>query len=152
MTYKDKASYDSKPPCLPVATSLGRRPIECLIFIGYFPQKSPIISCSFAKNDPQLKASYGSSPPCRPVATSLGRRPVGCLIFIGYFPQKSPIISGSFAKNNLQLEASYGSLPPCTLVGISLGGRYAISRLYIVRLHDYEIHYKMIMSCDVTCL
>jgi len=47
-----------------------QRPIGCLIFIGHFPQKSPIISGSSAKNDMQLNTSYGSSPPCRAFSIS----------------------------------------------------------------------------------
>jgi len=41
-----------------------RRPIGCLIYVGHFPQKSPVMTCSFAKIDLQLEASNGSSPPC----------------------------------------------------------------------------------------
>jgi len=40
------------------------RPIAYVSFIDHFPQKSPMISGSFAKNDLQPKASYGSLPPC----------------------------------------------------------------------------------------
>jgi len=39
-------------------------PTGCLVFIGHFPQKTPIIGGSLAQRDLQLKAAYASSPPC----------------------------------------------------------------------------------------
>ena len=50
-----------------------RRPIGCFICIGHFPQKSPMMSCSFVKNDLQLQASHGCSPPCTYTHTRIQR-------------------------------------------------------------------------------
>jgi len=59
-----KQSVSDRIFCVNSLHTGWRRPIECLIFIGHFSQKSPIISDSFPKNNLQLKASNGSSPPC----------------------------------------------------------------------------------------
>ena len=77
-----------------------RRRIGCLIFIGHFPQQSPVISGSFVFLwSEYVKSLYMSS---RDGAKTCGfffkkrRRRIGCLIFIGHFPQQSPVLSASF--------------------------------------------------------
>jgi len=56
----------SHVPTLPTIGSTGwRTPKRCLVFVGRFPQNSPVISGSFAERDPQLKAFYTSSPSSR---------------------------------------------------------------------------------------
>jgi len=100
----------------------------CLIFTGLFPQKSPVISGSFA-HATHVNESYLR------VARTGWCRVTGCLIFTGLFLQKSPMISGSFAENDLQLKASYASSPPCTMT---------------LKLSAYVEKWDMTHICDMT--
>jgi len=65
--------------CVYVSTCVNAYSI-CVCDISHFPQKSPIISGSFAKRDLELKASY-ASPPCTYVSLICTgwRRCIGCL-------------------------------------------------------------------------
>ena len=70
MTFDHKASSDSECACrtgwrsATCTHSTWRSDRGCLMFIGHFLQKSPVISDSFAENVLPLKTSDGSSPPC----------------------------------------------------------------------------------------
>jgi len=78
-----------------------RRVIGWLICISHFPQKSPLISDSVAKNDLQLKASYGSSPPCTtgtfrigsflPPSSPLNRQHIRAILEISFFTMKAGV-------------------------------------------------------------
>ena len=69
ITLQHTATHCTSPDILEsntVETTWCRRPTQCLISTCHFPQKSPIISGSFAENTLHLEASCGSWPPCTP--------------------------------------------------------------------------------------
>jgi len=129
------------PPLLyihPNASTGWQRPTGCLIFMGHFPQKSPKISGSFAKNDLQLKVSYGSSPLCNsnkwPVLCNIDllcssdllwtpyrsqwatgwRRPIGCLKLQVIFCKRYTNYRAVLRKMTCEGKASCASWPPCS--------------------------------------
>ena len=66
----------------------------CLVFRGHFPQKSPMISGSFAERNLQMKAFYASSPPC---SESNSQKSA-----LQLFSAKEPLIIGLFCGKRLR--------------------------------------------------
>jgi len=62
-----------------------RRRVRCLVFIGYFSQKSPRISGSFAERDLQLEVSYASSPPCKCVVYLMNLHAIYLFACVGMY-------------------------------------------------------------------
>jgi len=71
-----------------------------------FLQKSPIISCSFAGNDLQLKAFYGASPPCTVYCVIYEVATISRLLkMIGLFCRILSLLWVSFAKETYHFKA-----------------------------------------------
>jgi len=64
MTYKDKGSYESSPPCISSVTTGWRRLIGCLKSQVIFRKRATNYKALLRKMTCKDKASYGSSPPC----------------------------------------------------------------------------------------
>jgi len=76
-----------------------RRLAGCLIFIGHFPQKSPIVIGSFAKNNLQLQASYESSPSCMNESTQYGVATISRLFKLYFSCAKEPYKRDDILQN-----------------------------------------------------
>jgi len=88
-----------------------QRLLGCLISVGYFPQKSPIISGSFAECESRDKTSYGSWPPC--IVGCYQRQLAFQLTITKRVQQKSPIISDQFAESDPRDKTCCGTWRPC---------------------------------------
>jgi len=116
MTYEDKASYDSTPPCiLRVQWYRVAKTHRIPYLHRSFSAKEPLIVGLFCgKWRMKIRHPMALRHHVSCVRGDTGwRRLIGSLIFIGHFPQKWPIFSGSSVENDLQLRGSYESSPPC---------------------------------------
>ena len=93
---------------MPEARTEWRTPIGCLIIIGHFPPKSPIISGSFAERDLHLEVFYACSTFWIGVVSLKCGEQVSCQSNVAKETYKSP----KYGKRDLQ-SLKYGKLVSC---------------------------------------
>jgi len=137
--------FTKSSTCILLCTGWRRR-MGCLMFTRHYPQKSPIISDSFAENDLHLKGSFKSSPHCTRACCSLHAphcTRACCLLHAPlsdtHAQKKNSLLPWFIKKKN-----QYARL---LKIGSSLGKLPAVIRKHAQNFRRVELRFGVLESC-----